>query len=148
VTAPVKAVRIARGVNVTLHGLSKLELNGKRAEVNRWMKEKGRWECRLVETDAVSNFRPRNIVPDECPASQVDISNQDFEGQCVVLQGITAKPELNGMRAEAIEWLEEKGRWLCQFIHSDDQVNLKPASLTWDRPEALSAEAKRRRLDV
>lgn len=146
VIAPVQVVRILPSGIVTLCDLSKTELNGKRAEAQQWLTEKCRWQCRLIESDEVLNFRPRNIVPEECHASQVDISSQDFEGQCVVLQGIIAKPELNGERAEVVEWIEEKGRWVCQLIRRDEQVNLKPANLTWDRVEAEMLEVKRRRL--
>merc|ERR1719356_1991062 len=105
VDAPInsKAVRISPNVLVTLRDLSKAEMNGKRAEAKQWLKEKGRWQCRLIESDTVINFRPRNLVAEECPASlefeeqwgclnEDELEDELLDGQCVVLKGIESKP--------------------------------------------------------
>lgn len=125
------ACRLSPGASVTLQGLSKAELNGKRAELQEWRHDSGRWQCRLVDSEDVCNFKPRNIVADAGPVSEVDVSKQEFEGQCVVVQGLTKQPELNGLPAEALEWREQMGRYRCQLIGADIAVdfNFKRANL-------------------
>mmetsp|Transcript_168456 Transcript_168456/g.298583 ORF Transcript_168456/g.298583 Transcript_168456/m.298583 type:complete len:271 (-) Transcript_168456:76-888(-) len=141
------SLSIAPSVMVTIQGLSKAELNGKRAEVKQWLMQEGRWQCRVTEDDSLLNFRPRNIVPDECPASQVDLSKKEFLGQCVLLHDLVAKPELNGQFAEVLGWLGENGRWKCKIISSGEEFNFKPANLTQTRPEVDEPAAKRQRLN-
>jgi len=72
------AGKFSKGVYVTLQGLSDADMNGKQAELLQWQKTSGCWECFVLDTADIGNYKPRNIaLPGDVLASQVGSDGQD-----------------------------------------------------------------------
>jgi hypothetical protein len=88
------------GQHVTLHGLSRHDLNGKQGVCGRLEPTKMRYIVTLEGEDDAMLIRPRNLR----------VKKTSLQGQRVVLRNLSSA-EMNGRQGVAGAFHEARGRW-------------------------------------
>lgn len=101
----VKPHNLLQHVHVNLHGIeSQPALNEKRGTIIAWNNHKERYNIYVMELSKVVSLRPSNIILDN--------------GTVGKIQGLNAKPELNGKFGTIKAWIRESNRYDVQLSES------------------------------
>jgi len=129
------------GSVVRICGLtSATELNGELAACEAFHPEVGRWSVRLGGSGEEKRVKVGNLFPE---ADYV----ASHPGMFVRIQGLKAKPELNGKLAECSLWSVEAGRWVVRLEESGEEKSLRPENLLCCK-EGRAAQAKQSQRSV
>merc|ERR1712166_1177830 len=129
---------IRAGVCLLVNGLNaRPDLNGQRATAIAFVEDKGRWRVKFGSGEEVS-LKPANLTVDASGAVTAAASQPVFSaaarevqvGSEVQLDGLKARPDLNGKKGIVIEHVVEKGRWRIEMEDSAEEVSIKTANLT------------------
>jgi len=108
---PVHATHLmSTGATVVIHGLAKMPgYNGKSANIRKWDALKGRYEV-LTDCASVLSLRPQNLTQ-----------------LChVTVAGHESQPELDGKRAEIVDFNEESGHYVLLLNDPPSVLELPP----------------------